>query len=194
MQEKEEWISAKRALALLTDIMSHKTAVQTICGRAYDGLIKARAERFVQDRHTSDNVDIPAAFWWAGGEAALTQNWTTGDFETWINERIHLKAYSVTFLRANIEKLIPAQPAKKTGATDPTTKAAGGRPKASWSDDLWVEMCRQLYEGDLNPKKQADITKAMSDWLSARGEDAADSTIKERARKLWAVIGKTDGN
>jgi hypothetical protein len=55
-------------------------------------------------------------------------------------------------------------------------------------------MCRQLYVGDLQPKRQADITKAMANWLSARGEDVADSTVKERARKLWAAIGKSDSD
>ncbi len=53
-------------------------------------------------------------------------------------------------------------------------------------------MCRQLYEGDLQPKKQGDITKAMMDWLSTRGEEPAESTIKERARRLWAVIGRDE--
>jgi hypothetical protein len=71
-------------------------------------------------------------------------------------------------------------------------KGEGGRPKARWSDDLWIEMCRQLYEGDLKPKKQSDIKRAMMDWLSTHGEEPAESTIKDRARKLWAVIGKDE--
>jgi predicted nucleotide-binding protein len=45
--------------------------------------------------------------WWAQGEAALTQNWTTGDFETWIDHKIHLKAFGVMFRRADVQKMIP---------------------------------------------------------------------------------------
>jgi hypothetical protein len=154
-------------------------------------LVKARAARFIRDRQETDNADVPAEMWWAGGEAALTQNWTAGDFETWIDQqRVRLQAYGVTFRRADIESLLPPQPTAKISPS--VARAVGGRPKASWSDDLWIEMCRQLYEGDLQPKKQGDITKAMMDWLSTRGEEPAESTIKERARRLWAVIGRDE--
>ncbi|MET4323713.1 hypothetical protein [Bradyrhizobium sp. RT5a] len=64
----------------------------------------------------------------------------------------------------------------------------GRRPPADWWDDLWIEIARQLYVGDLKPKRQADIENAMSDWLSRRGSGAATSTIRERARRLWQVI------
>jgi hypothetical protein len=46
-------------------------------------------------------------------------------------------------------------------------------------------------EGDLQPKKQADIEEAMLSWLGKRGEHPAPSTIRPRARKLWQVISKT---
>jgi hypothetical protein len=47
--------------------------------------------------------------WWAEGEVALTQNWTAGDFDTWTpNQKIHMEAFGVSFLRAEIEKLLPA--------------------------------------------------------------------------------------
>jgi hypothetical protein len=188
---EEEWISAADAVALLKGIMAYGLATRAICKRAHAGLMKARAVRFICGGQAADNTDIPAEMWWADGEAALTQNWATGDFETWINNReLQLQAYGVTFRRSEIESMLPAQPTSSAPA--PAAKAAGGRPKASWSDDLWIEMCRQLYDGDLKPKRQRDITKAMMDWLSARGEDAAESTIKERARKLWAVIGKDE--
>ncbi len=60
-----------------------------------------------------------------------------------------------------------------------------GRPPAKWWDDMWVAIAIQLYTGDLQPKKQADIEKAMLDWVASRGESAAPDTIRVRARKLW---------
>ena len=56
-----------------------------ICARANDGLIRAKAEKFVIEVETLDDAIVPERFWWARGEAALDQNWTAGDFETWIN-------------------------------------------------------------------------------------------------------------
>jgi hypothetical protein len=48
---------------------------------------------------------VPKEFWWAKGHRALDQNWTTGDFETWIKSTTRLRAFGVSFLRADIEKL-----------------------------------------------------------------------------------------
>jgi len=193
MSEKEEWIGAARALTLLG--MKQLPGTRTICNRAHAGLIKARATRFIRAGKSADNVDVPAEFWWAKGGEALSQNWTTGDFDTWIDHRIHLQAFGVTFRRSDIEQLKAAPGVENAPApVSMPARATGGRPKASWSDDLWIEMCRQLYEGDLQPKKQGDVTKAMMDWLTERGEDFSETSVKDRARKLWAVIGKADKN
>lgn len=113
MSEKEEWISAADALALLG--MKH-AGTGTICKRTHVGLIKARAERFVRDGRPADNVDVPAEFWWAQGRPALSQNWTTGDFDTWIDHSIHLQAFGVTFRRSDIERSKPT-PVSESAAT-----------------------------------------------------------------------------
>jgi hypothetical protein len=86
---------------------SGTAGARTICKRAHAGLIKARAERFICDGRAADNIDIPVKFWWAEGEAALGQNWKTGDFDTWIDHRIHLQAFGMTFRRSDIERLMP---------------------------------------------------------------------------------------
>lgn len=101
---EEEWISAAAALALLG--MNFQDATRTICKRAHADLIKARAARFIRSGQPSDNVDVPSEFWWVEGERALTQNWETGDFETWFRGLIRLEAFGVTFRRSDIEKMI----------------------------------------------------------------------------------------
>ena len=114
MPEKQEWISAASALALLG--MSPPFAARTICKRARVGLIKARAARFIRDGRTTDNVDVPDEFWWAEGEAALTQNWTSGDFDTWIDHSIRLQAFGVTFRRSDIERSKPTPVLEKVAS------------------------------------------------------------------------------
>jgi hypothetical protein len=193
-----EWISAADAVALLESKanMISLTARKTICARAHDGLIRGRALRFVHGQQAADNVDIPLLFWWARGEKALTQNWAAGDFETWIEHELHLKAYGVTFARPDIEKLIPKRPAADAApAAQPApTPAKGGRPPADWWEDLLIELCFRHFRGELQPKTQADIERAMHDWITERGYEAADSTIRIRARKVWNAIKRDAEN
>jgi hypothetical protein len=122
MSEKKGWINAASAVNLLG--MKHLLGTRTICKRAHAGLIKARAERFIRDGRSADNIDVPVEFWWAEGEAALHQNWTTGDFDTWIDHRIHLQAFGVTFWRSDIERSKPpplVENAASPASNHPTT-------------------------------------------------------------------------
>ncbi|HKZ03699.1 MAG TPA: hypothetical protein VJ180_15760, partial [Pyrinomonadaceae bacterium] len=107
MPKQDEWVRAAEALAMLKPILTNYSARIRICKRAHGGLIRARAEQFHVDQRISHNHDIPKEFWWAKGHQALEQDWVAGDFSTWINHSIHLKAFGVTFARADIEKLLP---------------------------------------------------------------------------------------
>jgi len=105
MSEEDEWISAANALALLG---MGPSGTRVICKRAHAGLIKARAERLLRDGKVLDTFEIFPGFWWAKGEAALNQNWTTSDFDTWIDHKFHLEAFGVTFRRSDIERAKPS--------------------------------------------------------------------------------------
>jgi predicted nucleotide-binding protein len=87
--------------------MGTLAAARAIAARAHDGMIHSRAARLVVGNRVQDNVEIPAAFWWAKGEAALHQNWIAGDFDTWIDHKVHLRAYGVQFVRSQIESMAP---------------------------------------------------------------------------------------
>jgi hypothetical protein len=80
---------------------------------------------------------------------------------------------------------------------DPQAEARGerraesgktGRPRASFWDDMWAAIARDLYEGDLKPQTQADIETAMFRWIESHGHSAAVSTVRSRARRLWDQI------
>lgn len=189
----EEWISAAEAFRRVSAATSEYGASRAICSRAYAGLIQAKAAKFIIDDRSHEEFKIPQEFWWACGEAALEQDWLTGDFETWIDRKTHGKAFGVSFSRGGIEALIG--PAIASRDASPTSRGpSGGRPAAAWWDDLWIEMCRKLWTGELQPKKQSDIKSAMMNWASVQGHDPADSTIRARARKLWTVLKKQDEN
>jgi hypothetical protein len=64
----------------------------------------------------------------------------------------------------------------------------GGRPRAAFWEKMWAAIAADLFNGDLKPNTQADIERAMADWIAAKGYDASASTIRERARALWRLI------
>jgi hypothetical protein len=55
---QDEWISASSAISLLGK--GYQLGRRTICQRAYAGLVRARAERFIRHGQSADNVrDTP---------------------------------------------------------------------------------------------------------------------------------------
>lgn len=65
------------------------------------------------------------------------------------------------------------------------SKMRGGRALAKHWDQMWSALAVALYNGDLQPEKQADIECAMKDFLERKNLDVSDSAIRERARILW---------
>lgn len=64
----------------------------------------------------------------------------------------------------------------------------GGKPLAAHWDELWASIAVALWTGDLDPKSQADIKRAMFAWLNERELDAGDTAVTGRARQLWQKI------
>ncbi len=97
--------------------------------------------------------------------------------------------------RAAIVSESPVSPlTENTVANIPLAQALksnwGGRRPAKFWDDLCAEIAAQLYMGDLKPDTQADIERAMHNWLNGNGFEAADSVVRERASKLMKLIHK----
>lgn len=201
---KNEWISAHQAYRLVSKSTPFR-AGEAICSRACDGIVQAKAHTLIWGNERREDCIVPAIFWSDRGTSVLTNNWATGDFETELDGMRLCRAYGVTFKRDQILAIVPnemaaalprtylpnsndqkKQPEPKTET--PTLERKGGRPAAPYWDDLWIEICRALYAGELIPKKQSDVEKAMHDWLATKDQSAADSTVRARARKLWDAI------
>ena len=73
-------------------------------------------------------------------------------------------------------------------ASSPKPPNAGGRPAQAWWDDLWCDIWGLIYEGKLIPNTQAEVEKTMLEWAAQRGHSPAESTIRPKARKLFAVF------
>jgi hypothetical protein len=90
----------------------------------------------------------------------------------------------IEVIRTEFSQLTTTGPAKKGN----NRRNKGGKPLAEHWDQMWAAIAVQLWQGDLKPKRQADVKRAMETWLDAQGIDASDTAIIERARCLWREI------
>jgi len=312
------WVPASKALSLITrELGSDYGAMLALCRRAHAGLLRSQAQLYLTPDQRTEDAILPQEFWWAEGQEALNQDWTPGDFSTWIQQRFELKAFGVKFdfeglrsmmsptsaaraarelsvlsdsnwvsardaqhfvweqlkinpvtagitlidhckmglvpgrailmqrarsgrssgwdseirewdvptwfwenfttvgsstsdwgrglfagkgrapdglssirltgvhfERAAMEELAPAAVEEQ----EPQSANRGGRPRKDWWDDLWCAVWGQAFRGDLQPKNQSDVERAMMAWVEERGETASESTIKPLARKMFAEM------
>ena len=108
----EHWINAATAVGIVMTRADDHAGMRALCARAHSGLVRARARLLVategNSETRSENAFVPKALWWAGGHEALEQNWATGDFSTWIDYKVHLQAYGVTFALSGILDMLSA--------------------------------------------------------------------------------------
>jgi hypothetical protein len=319
------WVPAVKALSLVTrETGGEYAAILAICSRAHAGLLKSKADLLIAGDKRAEQVPVPSDFWWAEGHEALEQDWATGDFSTWIEQRIHLRAFGVRFDFDGLRMLLPAEaaatalrelsvsgdpawlsarearrfmydqvgvnpakagmhlidqcrlgfvparaqlmqksdtgqpdrwtleerewdvpswfwsnftaqdassqdwdrgllngkgrapegrcwirlsgvhflrnalegllPDKEPVVDDAISANRGGRPRKEWWDDLWCAVWGRVYRGDLVPKSQADLERAMLEWVEARGQSVAESTVKPLARKMFLEMQCEDEN
>lgn len=144
-----------------------------------------------------DLKEVDAQYWRAVGED--DQFWITGDLTLRVRDDVgyssDLRFYHVRFDPNAVSAVIPPHLNKPGGVEEaPRNNPAiaankGGRPPKSWWQDLWVEMCCQVYEGDIHPTAtQADIFARMQQWVSDHDHDAGETVLKEAARKLSVAL------
>ncbi|HEX9752915.1 MAG TPA: hypothetical protein VGA46_05645, partial [Methyloceanibacter sp.] len=74
---------------------------------------------------------------------------------------------------------VPRKPRTTVNLPDTvTTKPRGGKPLAAHWDEMWATIAVALFTGDLQPKTQADIERAMKDWLASNNVDAGDTAVR----------------
>jgi hypothetical protein len=113
--ENIEWMSPASAVAQLKPFLKNSAyaAQMRICEHAYAKLVRAKARRYLVGDSGRDDIPVPHVFWWAKGHAALNQDWPTGSFSTYINDIEH-RAFGLSFVREDIELMIPADSAAAT--------------------------------------------------------------------------------
>lgn len=197
MSDEIVWITANKA-KILVENHDITAADQLIIQKVGLGFISYKAANFGPPRGLMDPTNPPRQFWQTLGlDVGRQVNWSTGDFV--LNDSLQgpLAAIGVEFsLNDLIEALhLPESAAQPCTLKSPAPlKAKGGRPRKDWWDDLWIEICAQIYLGKLIPDRQVDIEKAMRNWISRSGFDASTSTVRGPASKLWKALQQKDEN
>lgn len=138
--------------------------------------------------------DVPQWFWanFTATESS-SQDWGRGVFAGKGRGPNGLCWTTLTGVHFLNESIVALAPPKEIPALLPAkAPGKGGRPPAEFWDDMWAAVATALYDGTLTAKTQADVERAMAEWIEANGYSAADSTVRARARRLWDRLSAPD--
>ena len=199
------WVSGREARRFMYERLGANPAAAElhVLDQCRLGFLPGRAQLFQRSNSGQPNRwsfeerewDIPDWFWSNfTNVGSSSQDWDRGlfngkgrapDGSCWI------RLTGVHFLRVALEALLPdSGPALEDA--NPTNK--GGRPRKEWWDDLWCGVWGQVYRGALLPKTQADLERAMIEWVEDRGKAVSESTIRPLARKMFLEMQREGGN
>lgn len=215
-EEFAAWLPPKFAVRMLIDRngWSDDQAIRALLKRLAASIVRAAAAHIVYKPNGRTEERryrrfIPYTHWEPDSQWLIHSDfWDTGDITFDVLGGSNTNAYSikvvghisffdVRFDPADVEAMT-AHSQVKTPVPLPSLPPSaaqqqpnrGGRPPKAYWEPLLIEMARQLYAGELQPKRQADIEEAMHIWLSANGHAAGETQVRERARKLWQTIEK----
>jgi hypothetical protein len=210
-EDLADWFSPMEAIGYAANCVGLKGASNAVWQLLVAGMIEAVASSSSmtqKDRapQTSNQPTIiPKRLWkgltdhgsdlWNGGYARFRL--IRGDHSATTYQFFGIKL-NPDDVRSNLPQPQPhliesAAPTPETAPAEITNK--GGRPRKDWWDDFWIEICRQIWIGDLQPKTQADLERAMFEWVeNHRNAEIGETTVKAAARKLfkaWSLGSKT---
>lgn len=132
--------------------------------------------------------DIPPWFWDGHASTGGSEDWDKGRFGAGFDGRDGVRHYvldGVHFLRESLDALLPSS---SQAQLSPDVRSKGGRPPAAFSDDLMCAIWGLINQGDLKPKSQADIERAILDWASRNDHELGATAARGKARKIYATL------
>lgn len=217
-EDVADWFTPMQAIGFASLCVGVDGASKAVWQLLTGGMIQAVAtssSQMPKDRSpiTKDKPSIiPRSIWndlsetgtdlWNGGYARF---WISRGYEQGTTYRYFGIKLNPAHVKANLPPPRPdliADAAGSSSSTEtpqpaptPEIMNRGGRPRKEWWDDFWIEICRQIWIGDLKPDTQADLERAMFEWVeNHRNAEVGETTIKAAARKLfkaWKLGSKT---
>ena len=193
-----EWVSARGARQFAWENLGANpvAAGDTVLQHVKLGFVPARAVLMQKAMKSSSDWDLEEREWnipdwfWAdfAEKGSSTQDWAQGKFSgsgITPQGRFYITLTGIHFSLPALRDLVSATPGQ---AAAQAAQNKGGRPPKEWWDDLWCAVWGQIYRGDFKPKSQAEIERAMMDWVLAREESVSESTLKPLARKMFIEL------
>ena len=184
----EDWLSSAETIKRVREATLSPAAHSTLATRAHAGLVRAHAALMViNDTQRHPDCAVPAAFWWAKGHEALTQNWEVGDFETWIRNKVRYQIFGVRFHREDVDRMLgPARGARSSPAAL-EGRDGGGRPMSALWPEWVAELVRQIHDEGVPEGIGAggsdELIATIADRLAKRGLDAPSRTTVQPTAK-----------
>ena len=202
-EELATWTPMVRAVRQIETVLDPYTTINALLRRLIGGQLRSGAESHTFDQEKGGIIEIAPARW-SMHHSFENDVWRTGilvillDTEGYGYRRPyhHLTYYDVRFEPSGLAKMMvafdiaPPPPAPPAPTTEQAMGSKGGRRATWWRALVLIELAGQLYEGDLKPKKLADLEKAASDWLARQGEYPGEHTVRNVVTPLWERISK----
>ena len=193
------WLTPKQALEIATK--SHgDLAAKIIMERLRAGFLIAIASRISHANEgegpeiRNEPTQIDAELWVHLQDGATF--WSAGDARFFVYDEVYpnqnIRCTGIRFLEKTIREMFPvpdavAQSVPQAAQSTPAKHPGGAPAKPIW-EAVWIEIAARLYNGDLQPQKQADLEKAIMDIVMILGDECGEATAKRRAKLLWQKI------
>jgi hypothetical protein len=179
----DQWIDAATAASIVANGPEEQTGKRSLCTRAHHGLIKARA-RFIisssagRSERRVRNALVPRDLWWAGEHEALKQDWASGDFSTWIDQRVQLQAFGVRFALDGLLDML-----------GPDRRPAIARSLSVVGSDEWVSTpdAIELVKGAIGDRepKRFIVDQARLGFIAGRAIEAQRFEERPHTELVW---------
>ena len=203
-----DWLAPHAALEKATeaygdDGIAKNAILECLRGGRLQAAAKSSAWEGIPNLKMTAHTLIDSEHWTKiASEKAWAEFWLTSQIRYFLgyyknHSGVVARYYGVRFEPQGFEAMLADAAPKAITATlsERQSKNKGGRPPKEWWGDFWIGICWKIYEGDLKPKTQAELAKAMHDWVENHPTaKAEETTIKAAARKLftaWKLGSKT---
>ena len=201
-EEFDSWIPAADVLRMFST-RPMRTAARMIADRLVSGLLRSAARHAsYRDESKRQFSELEDVTWYGWAYDADEHFWASGDTRVPIDSVDGIMPgyeYSLMDVRFDpaglweMGAIFPAEAvAEPISPPAASPRHPGGAPAKRYWEALMFEMLRQYADGKLTPIRQADVERAMLDWLSSQGHEASERSVRTRAKQVWEAI-KTEG-
>lgn len=127
--------------------------------------------------------DFTSPFWFSLGDKTLPGT----DPQTGMPQRTDL--FDVRFEPTAVRRLVPTAVIHAKAPENESSGRRGPKTKEFW-EPMWAAIAAQAARGELATTKQADVQRAMEDWLSDNDHDAGETAVKQRVKAFWEAFNK----